>query len=296
MAKRSKFQSADLTRSTALANLRRAIDRYPSKAEFARRSGLSPSTVYHWTRPGARSLPAHKSIERAASALNRIHFRPPTPRQAPRYKGYKREELAKIAVWATSAGPEALRSSRMSLAKLERITQAVLTEERAPRIRGERIDTLRRRFVEYVKSHQEEGPSAAMQVAGAEFYEKFRQQVGVEAPREFSEAWAAEMKTLTQEFNYALDENTGGVTTEHNPQIDVKLERRAGQYNTAQPAAFAQVLSYLFDLQSRVSRYFTINIDPENGNITIWQSVEQQPRHRGQSGSKSKSSHRRSRE
>lgn len=271
MPKRSTRINPDkINRSQGLSAIRKAAAQYESKAEFARKTGLSKSTVYRWTKPGARSLPSQDAKIRAAKALNRIHYVP--PRQPPRHKAYNREEITKIAVWSTAAGPGAIESSKLSEAKIARAAEAILTGGATPHIAGDNIETVRMRFVQYVQEHQSEGASATMQNAGSDFYNRFRDQIGLNAPEEFSAAWGNEMKTLLSDLNYQID----SVVVDDLPEIDPKDERRQGQYNTAQPASFAQVFTFIlgFDKKS-VLGYFSIGIDTKTGNVSIWQSVPQ---------------------
>lgn len=289
MAKRpAKFDPAKLSRSSAAAQLRHARERYGSVSEMARKTNIPRTTLAGYLK--LRSLPSRAAAQRSAAAFNRIHFRPPL--KPPRQKAYTRAELTKLTVWGSAANPNALTSKKLSRAKIDRAARAIAEGKRTPRIVGDRIETIRKRFENHLQSLNAGGPeqrdaaSAASQNAGSDWFDQFK--LSERGRAEFAQAWADEIKTQIDDLNIPIRD----VSTGDGSGIDPQSERRAGQFDVFMPAGFAQVMQYLNDLGHRAAGYFSINVNVETGVVSIYQSVEQKPRASARARPKSKGGHR----
>ena len=280
MSKReTKFNPQTISRRSAAAQLRHAAAKYESRAEMSRKTGISRSTLNRYL--SAQSVPTRIAKENVAKALNRIHYQPPP--KPPRVKSYSRDELSKIALWATSAGSESIKSSKLSNKKIRRIVKIIETNKGTPRgLRGERIEKIRERFNKYRKANNEPKKSEIIQNAGDELRISFDQTpAGIQ---QLSTAWRDEMKTLMLDIRPGLEYREDKLSA-----LNFRLENH---FSTRNPMSFVQFVNYFEDWSTFPPGYFAFSVDTENGDISIFQYREQQHHKRNQS----KSSHVRSRE
>lgn len=257
MAKRAtKFNPETITRRQAAAQLRKAVSQYETKTQAAKSMHIPRSTLNGWL--SKQSVPTQRAAERSAKALNRIHYAPPP--QPPRVKAYSREELAKIAVWASAAGPESITSKKLTGNRIQEAATAFFSGSEKPVVRADRIEDIRARFIAYVQAHEDS--SDKIQLAGDKF---FTEAMGDVAPDDFARAWSEEMKTLMQAVGKDIDFVPSLTKT------DMENQRREGWWSTKNPMHFVQVFEYLRTLPNG---YFAIHMNRDTGEISIFE-VEQ---------------------